>query len=526
MDDLTVKTVTPLVEEINNLWDWFDKDWENTSFVKNLKKLNEKGISPTGMSSGQVQGFSKNADISYEAQQKEWQKKYDGWAEKSRKQGADAFEKRKKQDEAQAATLKKIEEKKQEEAQKAADKARQAQEKAAREAKAAYDKMMSERKSALDTLSTLDIAIISQEARGYASQSQQIIASLSKLQDLRDKEIISQEQYNERKKALLETSARDFKESIEANPADIGIITGSLNQMFDAQQQELKIRREKGLIDQAAYNEQLENLQQEHESKIQAIKSIDANQINMQNLSAAGFATDEEMMALQQEQLRKQFEKFNEQNQTMYDNGLLNHEEFLKQKERLDQAYSVKSQNISLMETKTRVGMYNDMAQGLAGTMMGILGENNKAAQAMFAVSKGTAIAQGMLNAYEASTTAMAKYPGPMGYALAAASYAQVIGQVMSMKSITPTGMAHDGISEIPNEGTWLLDGGERVVDQRTNGDLKDFLESNKDGGNQTIDARITINGNVTDQRWFAEQLKKQERNIAAMVKDQNRRKL
>lgn len=94
------------------------------------------------------------------------------------------------------------------------------------------------------------------------------------------------------------------------------------------------------------------------------------------------------------------------------------------------------------------------------------------------------------------------------------------------MESINPTGMAHDGISEIPNEGACLLDGGKRVVDQRTNGDLKDFLADNKQGGEQVIDASMTINANVTDQRWFAEQLKRHQQNIASIVRDANRRKM
>lgn len=38
------------------------------------------------------------------------------------------------------------------------------------------------------------------------------------------------------------------------------------------------------------------------------------------------------------------------------------------------------------------------------------------------------------------------------------------------------SGMAHDGIDNIPKEGTWLLDRGERVVDARTNSDLKSYL--------------------------------------------------
>jgi tape measure domain-containing protein len=44
-------------------------------------------------------------------------------------------------------------------------------------------------------------------------------------------------------------------------------------------------------------------------------------------------------------------------------------------------------------------------------------------------------------------------------------------------------GMAHDGIDSIPREGTWLLDKGERVVDRRTNSDLKEYLAGKNGGG-------------------------------------------
>lgn len=39
------------------------------------------------------------------------------------------------------------------------------------------------------------------------------------------------------------------------------------------------------------------------------------------------------------------------------------------------------------------------------------------------------------------------------------------------------TGMAHDGISEVPSEGTWLLDKGERVLSAQQNRDLSQFLQ-------------------------------------------------
>ena len=49
---------------------------------------------------------------------------------------------------------------------------------------------------------------------------------------------------------------------------------------------------------------------------------------------------------------------------------------------------------------------------------------------------------------------------------------------------------AHDGIDNIPKEGTWLLDKGERVVDSRTNADLKDYLA--KGGGSGGGDVKIS----------------------------------
>lgn len=387
--------------------------------------------------------------------------------------------------------------------------------------------MMSERASYLQTMTQTDIAIISQGARGVASQMNQMQQTLANIDKLQSKGIISLEQATARRNQLMANSSKEFKDQLTMNPDDIGEIAQGVEQAYQMQLEQLYAKQKQGLVSTQEYNSQLEAIEQDHQSKMSVIQDIDANSVNAKNLDALGFATDEQMMALREQQLEEQIARYKEQNQQMYDAGLISHEEFLKQKETLDKAYSVKSKAIALAEIQTKMQMYDGFAQGMSGVISGIAGENSKAAQAAFAVAKGTSIATGMLNAYEFATTAMAKYPGPLGYALAASSYAQVIGQVMQMKSVGLTGMAHDGLSEVPREGTWLLDGGERVVDQRTNGDLKDFLDNNKDtGGQQTIDASIHINGNVTDQKWFAEQLKKQQKTISSIVQDQNRRKL
>ena len=55
--------------------------------------------------------------------------------------------------------------------------------------------------------------------------------------------------------------------------------------------------------------------------------------------------------------------------------------------------------------------------------------------------------------------------------------------------------MAHNGIDNIPKEGTWLLDGGERVLNPQQNKDLTRYLENQKSGGGG--DVNIVVN--VTD---------------------------
>lgn len=74
----------------------------------------------------------------------------------------------------------------------------------------------------------------------------------------------------------------------------------------------------------------------------------------------------------------------------------------------------------------------------------------------------------------------------------------------------TISGMTHDGINSIPREGTWLLDKEERVVDVRTNADLKNYLQSNKSPNGIALNMPITAGGGVTyeDLTAFATDIK------------------
>jgi len=89
-----------------------------------------------------------------------------------------------------------------------------------------------------------------------------------------------------------------------------------------------------------------------------------------------------------------------------------------------------------------------------------------------------------------------------------------------AVSGLALAGMAHDGIDSVPREGTWLLDKGERVVDQRTNADLKDFLSSGGDGGSEVI-----VNVNLVEDSSRAGKVDKTQNsdgswNVTAFVAD------
>ncbi len=67
-------------------------------------------------------------------------------------------------------------------------------------------------------------------------------------------------------------------------------------------------------------------------------------------------------------------------------------------------------------------------------------------------------------------------------------------------------GQAHDGLTNVPSTGTYLLEKGERVVGNRLNADLQGFLASQaatREGGTNRVTnsptINLTINGDASD---------------------------
>ncbi|MFX7780884.1 hypothetical protein ABTJ92_01045 [Acinetobacter baumannii] len=159
--------------------------------------------------------------------------------------------------------------------------------------------------------------------------------------------------------------------------------------------------------------------------------------------------------------------------------------------------------------------MYGEsIAESTADTMKTVFGEQSAAYKAMFAIQKGFAIAQSMIAIQQGIANAMS-LPFPANLAAAATVAAETASIIGNIKAIGLTGMAHNGIDNIPREGTWLLDGGERVLNPQQNKDLTNYLNNRQNRsseGNVQISQQITFadgsaSVNTQGQKQIAESL-------------------
>ncbi len=74
---------------------------------------------------------------------------------------------------------------------------------------------------------------------------------------------------------------------------------------------------------------------------------------------------------------------------------------------------------------------------------------------------------------------------------------AAVSSTVALSSSLALAGMAHDGISNVPKEGTWLLDKGERVLSSKQNADLKQFMNGGGASVTQVFNVSAGVAGTV-----------------------------
>lgn len=171
------------------------------------------------------------------------------------------------------------------------------------------------------------------------------------------------------------------------------------------------------------------------------------------------------------------------------------YEVYLQNKAALSEAYSKQEQDLAKAQYESQLSLWGNLlgqAQNTWSQMTQAVkdseGEQSAAFKAMFLMQQIFAIGSALISTHLAATQVAADATIPFFGAKIAASKAMLAmgyANVGLIAGQTIAGMAHDGIDNIPREGTWLLDKGERVVDSRTNADLKNMIANQNSNGPQ-----------------------------------------
>nr|WP_307887670.1 transglycosylase SLT domain-containing protein [Acinetobacter seifertii] len=200
-------------------------------------------------------------------------------------------------------------------------------------------------------------------------------------------------------------------------------------------------------------------------------------------------------------------------------------EQFLKAKADLDKKYAQDEMDLNRSIYDSQLSQLSSLTSQLSGywsNMTGIVkdaaGEQSGIYKAMFLAQQSFAIASATINAFQAYNQILSS-PWYLDVVSKETAASIVLGMGMANVGMiagqTIAGMAHNGIDSVPKEGTWLLDGGERVLNPQQNKDLTNYLNNRQNGsseGNVQISQQITFadgsaSVNTQGQKQIAESL-------------------
>ncbi|MFP0691503.1 transglycosylase SLT domain-containing protein [Acinetobacter baumannii] len=200
-------------------------------------------------------------------------------------------------------------------------------------------------------------------------------------------------------------------------------------------------------------------------------------------------------------------------------------EQFLKAKADLDKKYAQDEMDLNrslydsqLSQLSSLTGQLSSYWSNMTGIVKDAAGEQSGIYKAMYLAQQSFAIASATINAFQAYNQILAS-PWYLDVISKQTAATLVLGMGMANVGMiagqTIAGMAHNGIDNIPREGTWLLDGGERVLNPQQNKDLTNYLNNRQNGsseGNVQISQQITFadgsaSVNTQGQKQIAESL-------------------
>jgi len=152
-----------------------------------------------------------------------------------------------------------------------------------------------------------------------------------------------------------------------------------------------------------------------------------------------------------------------------------------------------KDTNVLNDEEKKKLALQQNYAQGAVQIFGNLAGAAAAFGKKGFGVWKALKIGEAIASTYAGAARAFADYPWPYSIAVAAAAVAGGLAAVAQISAVKPGGQAHGGLEYVPEESTFLLSKGERVIQPRQNAQLQDFLDrgSSSSGGSSMM---VTVN--------------------------------
>lgn len=251
-------------------------------------------------------------------------------------------------------------------------------------------------------------------------------------------------------------------------------------------------KKQKALIaDMRAAEREAERLAKEQAKIFNEMYGPETVDLYMLNLSKQKRAEYDLLLESLDDQNELLTDRYNKEAELLLENAT-SYEEYIKYKEQLDRNYAASNLQI----TSAMFGGLSEAAKVFAGEQSGIY-------KALFAAEKMYHNASIIMSSYDAIAKAWASAPFPANIPAVLQTTVETGALSAALQSVSMVGMAHDGIDEVPKEGTWLLQKGERVVDSRTNADLKNALKGGMGGGNMsvTVDLRGTTGDKELDRK-------------------------
>lgn len=345
-------------------------------------------------------------------------------------------------------------------------------------------------KAALERQKQVEIAAVKREEdaqiqsafEGYLNQTEIVV-----------------KRYQREREEILQTYSLSKRVREEIAKSKDYAIFGALNQASDNVFQSGQISRQSLLERQDPINAQKWALQNQYSTDTGGL-----NQSYNDQLSGIKLIADE-----------------NERNSQL----LAAREQFLKSKADLDKKYAQDEMDLNRSIYDSQLSQLSSLTSQLSGywsNMTGIVkdaaGEQSGIYKAMYLAQQSFAIASATINAFQAYNQILAS-PWYLDVVSKETAASIVLGMGMANVGMiagqTIAGMAHNGIDNIPKEGTWLLDGGERVLNPQQNKDLTNYLNNRQNGsseGNVQISQQITFadgsaSVNTQGQKQIAESL-------------------